>query len=212
MCGKDFLLLQPSLHKSGSPPRVRERPTIKPTQRHSIGDHPRVCGKDMGVFSRSGTGGGSPPRVRERHKGCNLSVLGFRITPACAGKTGLFKAGGVGDKDHPRVCGKDLYLYYRNFCEIGSPPRVRERLFCGSRIRPAPRITPACAGKTCHDLSKGTTNEDHPRVCGKDWELSYHRWGFLGSPPRVRERQIIKVERRDGSRITPACAGKTRGA
>jgi len=50
---------------------------------------------------------------------------------------------------------------------------------------------------------------DHPRACGKD------RLSFLtapsvgGSPPRMRERQIIIIKRQVRPGITPAHAGKT---
>ncbi len=51
---------------------------------------------------------GSPPLVRERLRSWLSSSLWRRITPACAGTTGV-EAGKNGvDGDHPRLCGNDL--------------------------------------------------------------------------------------------------------
>ena len=72
---------------------------------------------------------------------------------------------------------------------VESPPRVREKLFPLSQCQ--------------------THDQDHPRVCGKNfcssWCLS-RRWG---SPPRVREKPMFSAGNEVMYRITPACAGKT---
>ena len=71
------------------------------------------------------------------------------------------------------------------------------------------RITPAYAGKTDFSICLVAIILDHPRVCGKD--RSFLDMGIcpLGSPPRMRERLVLFVKPQDGSRITPAYAGKT---
>ena len=46
------------------------------------------------------------------------------------------------------MCGKDIYLVVNFFWLLGSPPHVRERLDTEQIKYWAPRITPACAGKT----------------------------------------------------------------
>ena len=51
-------------------------------------------------------------------------------------------------------------------------------------------------------------SEDHPRVCG---EKRIHRLQphlLLGSPPRVRGKEPIKIFEDTATGITPACAGK----
>ena len=55
-----------------------------------------------------------------------------------------------------------------NTSEKGSPPRVREKRL-GKEIGKVPeRITPACAGKTHSLLPHTISDQDHPRVCGKN--------------------------------------------
>ena len=112
-----------------------------------------------------------------------------RITPACAGKTRPVPFKAFIEWDHPRVCGKDLCRISPIRWFLGSPPRVRERPCLGYAICSMVRITPACAGKTIYAHPVYDQDEDHPRVCGKDW--------MAGRAPALRKR------------ITPACAGKT---
>ena len=97
-------------------------------------------------------------------------VLVERITPACAGKTQCFIRNRTFPKDHPRVCGE-------NFPEInsvaivgGSPPRVRGKLTYLHSVIVDLRITPACAGKTNNIPFLHVACEDHPRVCGENFE------------------------------------------
>ena len=70
-------------------------------------------------------------------------------------------------------------------------------------------ITPACAGKTYIQQFQFKEYEDHPRVCGKNSSMANITPFKPGSPPRVREKQRIKVTVSHADRITPACAGKT---
>ena len=112
-----------------------------------------------------------------------------RITPACAGKTGDILKSKLDKRDHPRVCGKNFkyIIGIRNY--LGSPPRVREKLFLFTCEFFGVGITPACAGKTSsHKVSK-TFARDHPRVCGKNDPLDGDLNIREGSPPRVREKQ-----------------------
>ena len=152
----------------GSPPHVRERPPllqdsvrwggITPacagkTKRWSnttrwARDHPRMCGKDHGMSSLCNHGLGSPPHVRERHRRRPYAVRRTRITPACAGKTSERGQEAQGERDHPRMCGKDSIGLKRVRMPLGSPPHVRERQQMLSTRTIWLRITPACAGKT----------------------------------------------------------------
>ena len=91
----------------------------------------------------------------------------------------------------------------------GSPPRVRGKLYGGYPERISARITPACAGKTGSALRVTPVSEDHPRVCGENRRDPKTMSGKAGSPPRVRGKPCATTESTRGSRITPACAGKT---
>ena len=105
---------------AGKTPRVRH-------WRWRHWDHPRVCGKnDLQAIVRA-INAGSPPRVREkqRHPRKTKGVTG--ITPACAGKTLLFSFQGTSSRDHPRVCGKNVFSTSCRISRAGSPPRVREK-------------------------------------------------------------------------------------
>ena len=106
--------------------------------------------------------------MRERLLTQVTSPLYVRITPAYAGKTFSrhFKEGYY--QDHPRVCGKDPATAAEIINQVGSPPRMRERLYFLGIALPMVRITPAYAGKTQFRLSAPVCDGDHPRVCGKD--------------------------------------------
>ena len=72
---------------------------------------------------------------------------------------------------------------------LGSPPHVRVIQEENIMINLNNRITPACAGNTCHILS----------------DIQHH----LGSPPHVRVIRTFVNYFSYISRITPACAGNT---
>ena len=152
------------------------------------GDHPRVCGKDAVEAANNAKSTGSPPRMRERLKNIDGMRPLFRITPAYAGKTTGALRNCTRPQDHPRVCGKDPTLIARVAWNLGSPPRMRERLLVLGIVFSFLGITPAYAGKTPVALVVPATAWDHPRVCGKDGVLRSRNWMSLGSPPRMRER------------------------
>ena len=70
----------------------------------------------------------------------------------------------------------------------GSPPRVRGKAVIAARTGRTVRITPACAGKSCTELTVKGEMKDHPRVCG--------------------EKLSRNLKQQVPHRITPACAGK----
>ena len=70
-------------------------------------------------------------------------------------------------------------------------------------------ITPAYAGKTLQRQPRKRLVRDHPRVCGKNYNLIFYFKRILGSPPRMREKLIFKHNEHLYLRITPAYAGKT---
>ena len=127
VCGKNLVNTVLNPDSEGSPPRVREKPLeslvnqcvtgITPAcagkthQRIILScvgwDHPRVCGKNSSKLLDDVTSSGSPPRVREKRAVFRRNVQLMRITPACAGKTGLYALTQKTKRDHPRVCGKN---------------------------------------------------------------------------------------------------------
>ena len=84
----------------------------------------------------------------------------------------------------------------------GREPCVDVRLdFCG--------ITPAYAGKSESYGLPALPRWDHPRVCGEELFPAGFEVAFQGSPPRMRGRENSEGVTRNGSRITPAYAGKS---
>ena len=169
-----------------------------------------MCGENTAALPAPPPFHGSPPRVRGKRNKVVTSTSDQRITPACAGKTESSAPVSGRFTDHPRVCGEnDIYL--RGSTRFrGSPPRVRGKPAHLYVPKAAPRITPACAGKTDSGSGAGSAGTDHPRVCGEN-RLDYaDLWTYGGSPPRVRGKQAFLSRRGLWARITPACAGKTR--
>ena len=67
--------------------------------------------------------------MREKLTCFFLIIFNRRITPACAGKIGYNQSPNGKSRDHPRVCGKNRLAKNIARAVVGSPPRVREKLF-----------------------------------------------------------------------------------
>ena len=208
MCGEKARRPRRGQAILGSPPRVRGKvggvrcggsaAGITPAcagkrwlegkARRAEGDHPRVCGEKSRFQKPKATPPGSPPRVRGKVGAGQPTCNGRGITPACAGKSRSPKSKVFSIWDHPRVCGEKTVSPRKFLLTLGSPPRVRGKVFNSQPNRPESGITPACAGKSTstHDWFNGW--RDHPRVCGEK---------ILDSIPNL-----------VAARITPACAGK----
>ena len=175
-------------------------------------DHPRVCGEKGGnradVFGRQG----SPPRVRGKGVRRRNGARGARITPACAGKRHEGQHQARQKWDHPRVCGEKAWLLSSVPAELGSPPRVRGKETHRLCELPLYRITPACAGKSTSGTLQVPAGRDHPRVCGEKIIAALAGGIVTGSPPRVRGKGLLSDAHMLQMGITPACAGKRRGA
>ena len=107
------------------------------------------------------------------------------------------------------MCGEKVSAQQTSNYILGSPPRVRGKVFYNSNVCTHAGITPACAGKRTREKEKRRCAWDHPRVCGEKLVLGQLAARGIGSPPRVRGkgRQIVVEELVHG--ITPACAGKS---
>ena len=169
-----------------------------------------MCGKNSNHVRIATSYIGSLPRVREKRILTADRHKGLRITPACAGKTvRLFSFSEI-LRDHSRVCGKNLAISSTLPARPGSLPRVREKPALRGSARTCFGITPACAGKTVRRSLPRLKVQDHSRVCGKN-NVTILEFGFTpGSLPRVREKLDKNLWVVMYSRITPACAGKTR--
>ena len=137
------------------------------------------------------------------------SPCGYGITPACAGKSARRRGSRSAAWDHPRVCGEKRIRAFISAFAPGSPPRVRGKGTQRHHIVLHKGITPACAGKSGAFYLEVKRVEDHPRVCGEKPPICRSAYPMLGSPPRVRGKDVLPEDIQDGAGITPACAGKS---
>ena len=188
MRGEDFLRNDPCQSPRGSPPHARGRRMRHPSSDSGrritpacagktepvclglprVRDHPRMRGEDSHLRPNSLPIHGSPPHARGRPFDETLVLGERRITPACAGKTGVRPDKHHRWTDHPRMRGEDHPGGTVTSPAKGSPPHARGRLLSvcfGSWLS---RITPACAGKTAGASSPQARTTDHPRMRGED--------------------------------------------
>ena len=135
--------------------------------------------------------------------------VGYRITPAYAGKSTLLHRKSFCAKDHPRVCGEKSVDVFASFLNPGSPPRMRGKDPDNPVIKQRLRITPAYAGKRQRSGRKEKGTGDHPRVCGEKGVYALLYTGLWGSPPRMRGKVRGHPVDIVHSGITPAYAGKS---
>ena len=168
-----------------------------------------MCGEKALLEPTRHAGLGSPPRVRGKGLRHAAVLRTAGITPAYAGKSSERLQYRTSRRDHPRVCGEKILSEHVGGVTEGSPPRMRGKERAVKDMRAAGRITPAYAGKRCVDMSKSGTNGDHPRVCGEKSLLCLPQDWAGGSPPRMRGKDAENCPRTQGTRITPAYAGKS---
>ena len=75
------------------------------------------------------------------------ALVGIRITPAYAGKREALLSDLMGAWDHPRVCGEKACATGRGRTALGSPPRMRGKVYAYFTQNMRVGITPAYAGK-----------------------------------------------------------------
>ena len=152
---------------------------------------------------------GSPPRMRGKLYPITGMPVVNRITPAHAGKTCPPLCRCCGLSDHPRACGENTGARIMDGDIVGSPPRMRGKLFLWIDNGKEARITPAHAGKTPLRGRGLRRRSDHPRACGENLYGVRASLSQCGSPPRMRGKRPRPVSAAESPRITPAHAGKT---
>ena len=182
----------------------RSYPPAAPADR----DHPRVCGEKRLRTSFCFSDAGSPPRMRGKGGLILLLRQLIGITPAYAGKSGCGLLSVFQTQDHPRVCGEKPCRCRYPVQPSGSPPRMRGKAASEGVTRNGSGITPAYAGKSAMFQRSGAVSRDHPRVCGEKGHNIVCRFGGIGSPPRMRGKDLLGGFRAAQHRITPAYAGK----
>ena len=112
-------------------------------------DHPRRCGENKILYCHTVNLRGSPPQVRGKQGKITCPLMNWRITPAGAGKTLIYRDICHCKQDHPRRCGENPVLHDFRAVSTGSPPQVRGKPLSFLHFFELDRITPAGAGKTC---------------------------------------------------------------
>ena len=168
-----------------------------------------MCGEKIRVASPRITQRGSPPRVRGKVAERCYTDCACGITPACAGKRTRRLQMRQDERDHPRVCGEKRSLAHHRGGLLGSPPRVRGKGLFLYRWNRQHGITPACAGKRGFQSRPCPQCRDHPRVCGEKIAPMLNGMKNMGSPPRVRGKDLLVSSQLAAFGITPACAGKS---
>ena len=114
-------------------------------------DHPRLCGeKAFALFVHQLTSGSPPPMRGKAFYFTSRFIIG-RITPAYAGKSLLRSTKRLYNQDHPRLCGEKELCYDSTRPCLGSPPPMRGKDQAVKKSMERTRITPAYAGKRCHN-------------------------------------------------------------
>ena len=121
------------------------RPRYSSCGCHS-GDHPRVCGEQKTLHLCNVLITGSSPRVRGTARAMPHRPIVSGIIPACAGNSGMRRGEVCGLRDHPRVCGEQVFSLAVTTDIPGSSPRVRGTVICTVVVLSCTGIIPACAG------------------------------------------------------------------
>ena len=93
-------------------------------------------------------------------------------------------------RDHPRMGGEKSSIRVMVLLALGSPPRRRGKVRGANSGPPAPRITPAWAGKSTSRLPAWRAFGDHPRMGGEKTDDHLKGLRDLGSPPRRRGKGV----------------------
>ena len=106
-------------------------------------------------------------------------------------------------------------IYFLSFGAFNlqeSPLRIRGKSQRHLQLRNGRRITPAHTGKSERPCRGHGPGGDHPRACGEKETLLLPCFSGPGSPPRMRGKGHALADVGGDERITPAHAGKSRGA
>ena len=171
MCGEKSMIVPHTLTRLGSPPLVRGKVRPAFVADANAMDHPRMCGEKLPGSLLLSRIPGSPPHVRGKAGRGQHHRPEPGITPACAGKSGLRLWHTERNGDHPRVCGEKPASASVKAVPVGSPPRMRGKVFLHGQAGLSQRITPAYAGKRHYVFRLFSSGRDHPRVCGEKWFL-----------------------------------------
>ena len=138
-----------------------------------------------------------------------VTMGGFRLIPAYAGKTAYLVTDNSGTPAHPRVCGENLPRRQLDSKPTGSSPRMRGKQTGADRRESSRRLIPAYAGKTLKPTELRRRSAAHPRVCGENVGARSRPGLVRGSSPCMRGKLACVCGWRAPVGLIPAYAGKT---
>ena len=172
-------------------------------------DHPRMGGEKCRGAPAATLPPGSPPHGRGKDGSEKQLPGGTWITPAWAGKRKKRKEKMLTPWDHPRMGGEKVLLPSNRTPRPGSPPHGRGKVRFCMRSSICDRITPAWAGKRQPTVRRRGCLRDHPRMGGEKLHPAVFLPAAIGSPPHGRGKDEVDENKCEGTRITPAWAGKS---
>ena len=89
MCGEKSMICYSFQQVVGITPACAGKSSISSLSASDSGDHPRMCGEKHVIKLSRAKIKGSPPHVRGKGPRLLKEKVKARITPACAGKSGI---------------------------------------------------------------------------------------------------------------------------
>ena len=172
--------------------------------------HPRSRGENRFHDRGRGHADGSSPLTRGKHEHERIHSIVTRLIPAHAGKTKATRSPRRTNPAHPRSRGENTTAALIGALTPGSSPLTRGKRPATSLWRPACRLIPAHAGKTCMPGIGHERTPAHPRSRGENGERSGGVHHSPGSSPLTRGKPLSLMMCISAFRLIPAHAGKTR--
>ena len=121
----------------------------------------------------------------------------------------LRQTGGLGFREHPRVCGENHLLLRWPSTTTGISPRMRGKPDSPFGGGVGDGNIPAYAGKTVRRRQCPQHWLEHPRVCGENLKQTAAKSIRAGTSPRMRGKRLVSDRELTTKRNIPAYAGKT---
>ena len=129
---------------------------------------------------------------------CNFSGMIKNVLPSLRQRAGP-----------QRICSRQKSIRSGTACgSFSQTPHMRGKVTFASALHKGHGITPAHAGKSAAVSLWWASPSDHPRVCGEKFWALVRAVMALGSPPRMRGKEHVRLWQQYSPGITPACAGK----
>ena len=171
--------------------------------------HPHVCGEHIIAALQAIGNWGSSPRMRgtliqpRENRGEN------GLIPTYAGNTVSPARACPNIRAHPHVCGEHSRRACTASTTPGSSPRMRGTRAACVCLSGCHGLIPTYAGNTDCFRSAFVMRRAHPHVCGEHSRAGQAANAALGSSPRMRGTQAVKIPQVVLVGLIPTYAGNT---